>query len=78
MRPGRRHEQGVPLLGHQLRSAACQRLPVQATVECAGRTNPPGTSPRICAYRGQRQRRYDVEGHGGRVVAAEHGLKATD
>jgi hypothetical protein len=28
--------------------------------------------------RGQRQRRYDIEGHGGRVVAAEHGLKATD
>jgi hypothetical protein len=26
----------VPLLGHQLRSAPCQGLPVQATGRCAG------------------------------------------
>ena len=42
-------------------------------IECAGRTNPPGTSPRICAYRGQRQRRYDVEGMEGGKTAGSKG-----
>jgi hypothetical protein len=40
-------DQGVPLLGHQLRSAPCQGLPAQATA----------SKLRICVYRGKRQRR---------------------
>ena len=54
-----------------------QRLLVQATVKCAGRTNLPGTSPCICAYRGQRQRRYNVEDmEGGEMAESNRLVKA--